>query len=48
MQDIMIEDLMTALVQDGGSDLHLAAGHQPFGRFNGQLRPLLEIGRAHV
>jgi twitching motility protein PilT len=40
MEEILIEDLMKALVQDGGSDLHLAAGHEPFGRFNGQLRAL--------
>ena len=40
MQEILIEDLMKALVQEGGSDLPLAAGHQPFGRFNGELRPM--------
>jgi twitching motility protein PilT len=38
--DAQIEDLMTQLVADGGSDLHISAGLQPFGRFNGQLRPL--------
>ncbi|MFM8278640.1 MAG: type IV pilus twitching motility protein PilT [Cyanobium sp.] len=42
MKDVLIEDLMTTLVQEGGSDLHLACGHQPFGRFNGQLRPILD------
>ncbi|MEB3201042.1 MAG: type IV pilus twitching motility protein PilT [Synechococcaceae cyanobacterium] len=42
MQDLLIEDLMTALVKDGGSDLHLAAGQPPFGRFNGQLRPMIK------
>ena len=38
--DFTIEDLMTDLVKDGGSDLHLATGHPPYGRFNGQLRPI--------
>jgi twitching motility protein PilT len=38
--DFTIEDLMTELVNDGGSDLHLASGHPPYGRFNGQLRPI--------
>jgi twitching motility protein PilT len=38
--DFSIEDLMTDLVKDGGSDLHLATGHPPYGRFNGQLRPI--------
>ena len=38
--DFTIEDLMTDLVTDGGSDLHLATGHPPYGRFNGQLRPI--------
>ncbi|MEB3362186.1 MAG: type IV pilus twitching motility protein PilT [Synechococcaceae cyanobacterium] len=42
MDEILIEDLMRTLVQGGGSDLHLAAGHEPFGRFNGQLRPMHE------
>jgi twitching motility protein PilT len=37
---VMIEDLMGQLVRDGGSDLHISAGVPPFGRFNGQLRPL--------
>ena len=37
---VLIEDLMTQLVTDGGSDLHISAGLPPFGRFNGQLRPL--------
>jgi twitching motility protein PilT len=40
--DLMIEDLMSKLVEDGGSDLHLSAGLPPFGRFNGQLRPMTE------
>ena len=39
---MMIEDLMTELVKAGGSDLHLAAHQPPYGRFNGQLRPLDE------
>mgnify|MGYP006274589977 CR=1 FL=1 len=38
--ELMIEDLMQELVKQGGSDLHLAAGQPPYGRFNGQLRPL--------
>ena len=40
--DLMIEDLMEQLVQCSGSDLHLASGQPPYGRFNGQLRPLSE------
>ena len=40
--DVMIEDLMGKLVEDGGSDLHLSAGMPPYGRFNGQLRPMTE------
>ena len=39
---MLIEDLMTDLVKAGGSDLHLAALQPPYGRFNGQLRPMLE------
>jgi twitching motility protein PilT len=39
---VMIEDLMSELVADGGSDLHLSAGLPPYGRFNGQLRPINE------
>ena len=39
---MMIEDLMAKLVEDGGSDLHLSAGLPPYGRFNGQLRPLVD------
>jgi len=39
---VMIEDLMSQLVTDGGSDLHLSAGLPPYGRFNGQLRPINE------
>jgi twitching motility protein PilT len=38
--DFSIEDLMTELVKGGGSDLHLATGSPPYGRFNGQLRPI--------
>jgi twitching motility protein PilT len=38
--DFCIEDLMIELVKNGGSDLHLASGHPPFGRFNGELRPI--------
>ncbi len=40
--ELLIEDLMSDLVKDGGSDLHLAAGQPPFGRFNGQLRPMVQ------
>lgn len=39
---MLIEDLMTDLVKAGGSDLHLAAYQPPYGRFNGQLRPMAE------
>jgi twitching motility protein PilT len=39
---MMIEDLMSDLVKAGGSDLHLAASQPPYGRFNGQLRPMIE------
>jgi len=38
--ELTIENLMVELVENGGSDLHLANGHSPFGRFNGQLRAL--------
>lgn len=38
--NLMMEDLMEQLVKDGGSDLHLAAGHPPYGRFSGELKPL--------
>lgn len=31
---------MEELVSQGGSDLHLAAGQPPYGRFNGGLRPM--------
>jgi len=40
--DLQIEDLMIELVNSGGSDLHLASGQPPFGRFNGQLRPVVQ------
>jgi twitching motility protein PilT len=39
---VMIEDLMSQLVADGGSDLHISAGLPPYGRVNGQLRPIDE------
>jgi twitching motility protein PilT len=39
---LMIEDLMAQLVDDGGSDLHISAGLPPYGRFNGQLRPIVD------
>jgi twitching motility protein PilT len=40
--EILIEDLMMKVVKDGGSDLHLATGHPPYGRFNGALQPIGE------
>ncbi|MEB3351321.1 MAG: type IV pilus twitching motility protein PilT [Cyanobacteriota bacterium] len=40
--DLAIEQLMEELVQAGGSDLHLAAGLPPYGRFNGALRAMRE------
>ncbi|MCS5706336.1 type IV pilus twitching motility protein PilT [Synechococcus sp. FGCU-3] len=40
--DLLIEDLMTELVERGGSDLHLSCGQPPHGRFNGQLQPMRE------
>ncbi|MCH2565705.1 MAG: type IV pilus twitching motility protein PilT [Prochlorococcus sp. ALOHA_A2.0_51] len=36
----MIEDLMEQLVQGGGSDLHIATGQPPYGRFSGELKPM--------
>ena len=38
--DLMIEDLMEQLVEGGGSDLHIASGQPPYGRFSGELRPM--------
>ena len=40
--DLMIEDLMEKLVEDGGSDLHLSTGQAPYGRFSGELRPMTD------
>jgi twitching motility protein PilT len=40
--DLLIEDLMTELVERGGSDLHLSSGLPPYGRFNGQLQAMRE------
>jgi twitching motility protein PilT len=40
--ELLIEDLMMKVVKDGGSDLHLATGHPPYGRFNGLLQPIGE------
>ena len=40
--NLMIEDLMEHLVQGGGSDLHLATGQPPYGRFSGELRPMTD------
>ena len=40
--DLMIEDLMEQLVNGGGSDLHIASGQPPYGRFSGELRPMHE------
>jgi twitching motility protein PilT len=39
---ISMESLMEQLVANGGSDLHLSAELPPYGRFNGQLRPMQE------
>ena len=38
--DLIIEDLMEQLVEAGGSDLHIASGQPPYGRFSGELRPM--------
>ena len=38
--EMMIEDLMEELVKGGGSDLHIASGQPPYGRFSGQLRAM--------
>ncbi len=38
--ELLIEDLMEELVKRGGSDLHLAAGQPPYGRFSGNLTPM--------
>ena len=40
INDLTIDQLLEELVQQGGSDLHLAAGQAPYGRFNGTLRPM--------
>ena len=40
--ELLIEDLMTQLVESGGSDLHLSAGQPPYGRFSGKLTPMRE------
>ncbi|MFL0793618.1 MAG: type IV pilus twitching motility protein PilT [Prochlorococcus sp.] len=40
--ELMIEDLMEQLVKGGGSDLHIATGQPPYGRFSGELRPMNE------
>jgi len=40
--DIQIEDLLIELVNGGGSDLHLACGQPPYGRFNGALRAIVK------
>ena len=40
--ELQIEELMEELVEQKGSDLHLSAGQQPYGRFNGELRPMRE------
>jgi twitching motility protein PilT len=39
---LSMEELMEQLVSNGGSDLHLSAELPPYGRFNGQLRPMQE------
>jgi twitching motility protein PilT len=38
--ELQIEQLMEELVEGGGSDLHLAAGQPPYGRYSGALRPM--------
>ena len=38
--ELMIEDLMQELVEKGGSDLHIASGQPPYGRFSGHLRAM--------
>ena len=38
--ELMIEDLMEELVKGGGSDLHIASGQPPYGRFSGHLRAM--------
>lgn len=40
LMELAIETLMRKLVHGGGSDLHLAKGQPPFGRFNGELTPM--------
>ena len=40
--DLTIEDLVGHLVQGGGSDLHISTGQPPYGRFRGELRPMME------
>ena len=40
--ELQIEQLMEELVEAGGSDLHLAAGQPPYGRFSGALKPMRE------
>lgn len=40
--ELMIEDLMEQLANGGGSDLHLATGQPPYGRFSGELKPMSE------
>jgi twitching motility protein PilT len=40
--DLLIEDLMIELVRRGGSDLHLSAGIEPYGRFDGQLQKVTQ------
>jgi twitching motility protein PilT len=41
--ELQIEELMEQLVHQHGSDLHLSAGQPPYGRFNGELRPMREF-----
>lgn len=54
-----IDELLKMLVEEGGSDLHISAGAQPYLRIDGSMIPLTnfkelsaqevqEIGRAHV
>ena len=40
---VMIEDLMSQLVADGGSDLHIKAGGPAYVRVDGELKPVIDL-----
>ncbi|HVF49544.1 MAG TPA: type IV pilus twitching motility protein PilT [Pyrinomonadaceae bacterium] len=42
---IKIDDLLRAATNYGASDLHIKAGSQPFMRFGGELRPVMDAPR---